>query len=122
MKKANLKKADGCVLLQNLQVAESFSEKLKGLLGRAGLGRDEGLVLPDCSSIHTFFMRFALDIVFVSKDWRVTEVVHGVSPGNAVRAKAPEGRHTLELGEGRAHELAIAVGDQLVIEYEKPAP
>lgn len=116
MKNALLKKPDGTVLLPKLGIAETFGERLKGLLGRANVPDDEGLLLSDCVSVHTFFMRCTVDILFLSAEQRVTEIVGRAEPGRVIRCRAPEGRHTLEIGEGRAHELAIGVGDEMLIE------
>lgn len=115
MKRTTLKRKTGCEALSNLCVAETFAERLKGLLGREAIGPDEGMLLPDCRAVHTFFMRCALDVVFLSEDLRVTEVVSRVGPGRMLRSAAPDTRHTLEIGEGRAHELAIAIGEDFVV-------
>ena len=50
-------------------------ERLRGLLGRAPLGRDEGLLLEPCGSIHTFLMRYPIDVVYLTRGMHVLEVV-----------------------------------------------
>ena len=48
-----------------IHVARSFLQRARGLLGRAPLAADEALLIRPCSSIHTFGMRFAIDVVFI---------------------------------------------------------
>jgi uncharacterized membrane protein (UPF0127 family) len=52
----------------------------QGLLGRSGLREGEGLVLAPCSSVHTAFMRFPLDLIFLDRGGRVLRVAAGVAP------------------------------------------
>jgi len=52
----------------------------RGLLGRAGMPEDEALIIAPCNAVHTFFMRFAIDVVFVAKDGRVLKACRGVRP------------------------------------------
>ena len=56
------------------------SSRRQGLLGRGGLGADEALILAPCSAIHTAFMRFPLDLVFLDRAGRVLKTSSGVRP------------------------------------------
>jgi uncharacterized membrane protein (UPF0127 family) len=72
-----------------IRIAEAHSLRAR-LLGVAFLPRldpREGLLLPRCSSVHTFGMRFAIDVVFLDRDERVLEVRHHVAPGRVVRRR-----------------------------------
>lgn len=51
-----------------------------GLMGCSPIGSGRGLFLAPCASVHTFFMRFDLDLIFVSRDFRVVRVVPSVKP------------------------------------------
>lgn len=53
---------------------------MKGLLGRAGLGPDEALVITRCQSIHMFFMRFPIDVVFLDRQGAVVGIVANIRP------------------------------------------
>jgi len=95
-------------------VADSIRTRAKGLLGRSGLGPDEALLLRPASSVHTAFMRFPIDVVFLDRDLNVLEVVEAVPPW---RVKARRGaRAVLELAADEAARQGIAPGDTLRIE------
>ncbi|MDA0578048.1 MAG: DUF192 domain-containing protein [Verrucomicrobia bacterium] len=72
---------NGVLLLKRLDLAETFGSRLRGLLGRDQLPQDEGLYLAPCRAVHTFGMRFALDLLFVDRQWRVQRVVRHVGAG-----------------------------------------
>jgi len=61
-------------------IADSFSSRIKGLLGREALEKSEALVLSNCRQIHMFFMRFAIDVVFLDKDHKVVGLVKNILP------------------------------------------
>ena len=93
-------------------VADSPLARLRGLLGRAGLGSDEGLLLRPSGSVHTCFMRFAIDVVFLTDELEVVGVAPAVGPW---RARGRRGaRAVLELPAGRA--AGLAPGDRLRLE------
>ena len=52
----------------------------KGLLGRSGLDPDEGLWIQPTGSIHMWFMRFPIDVVYADRDGRVLKLVHAIRP------------------------------------------
>ena len=59
---------DGARWLERVEVAAGFGERLKGLLGRDGLPVKTGMLIVPCSSIHTFFMRFPIDVFFLGAE------------------------------------------------------
>jgi len=61
-------------LARKARVARSFVDRMVGLLGRQGLDEGHALILPHCRSIHTWFMRFPIDVVFVDRQWGVVAV------------------------------------------------
>jgi len=61
------------MLAVEIEPAFDSKSRNRGLLGRAGLDDGSALILAPCSSIHTFFMRFAIDVLFVKKDGRVVK-------------------------------------------------
>jgi uncharacterized membrane protein (UPF0127 family) len=63
-----------------LHVARSFSERRRGLAKMAPLPDDHGLRILKCNSVHTFGMRFALDLVWLGRSGRVLRVDHDVGP------------------------------------------
>ena len=70
----------GAVLAETLHAAFDSQSRRRGLLGRASWPAGYGLVLAPCSSIHTAFMRFPIDAVFVHRDGRVAKVARAVPP------------------------------------------
>jgi uncharacterized membrane protein (UPF0127 family) len=99
------------VLIGRCAVAESTRERTVGLLGREGLADDEGLWIAPCNSIHTWFMRFAIDVVFLDREDRVLRVAACVPP---FRMRLH--RHAcsvVELPAGRAATVGIVAGERL---------
>ena len=89
-----------------------------GLLRTPALRPGEGLWIERSPSIHMFFMKYAIDAVFVAADGRVTKVVANLKPWRVVWW-APGARDCLELPAGAAAASGIQVGDQLrLIEAE----
>jgi uncharacterized protein len=84
---------------------------MRGLLGRTGLGAGEGLLIRPTSSIHTFFMRFAIDVVFIDRAGVVLKVVAAVRPWRLAGSRGA--RCALELRAGEAEARGIRPGDRL---------
>ena len=74
-------------------------DRLRGLLGRAPLEADQGLLLMPCGSVHTLMMAYAIDLVYLQRDWTVARVVSAVAPW---RFSAGAAYMTLELPVGAA--------------------
>jgi uncharacterized membrane protein (UPF0127 family) len=97
------------VVCEPCVVAESFAARLRGLLGRRALPTGEGMLIRRESSVHTFFMRFAIDAVFLDADERVLRIDANVGPW---RLKACRGaRSVLELAAGAS--AVLSVGDRI---------
>ena len=111
MRSIELKAADGRVVLQRCWVASTPLARMRGLLGRRGLESGEGLLLSPASSVHTFFMRFAIDVVFLARDGEVLKVAADVRPGRTAGAR--RARSVVELAAGEAQRRGIRVGDRL---------
>jgi uncharacterized membrane protein (UPF0127 family) len=113
----------GTVLAERLENGSSFWAKFMGLMGRASLPRGDGLWLPGENGIHMLFMRFALDVVFVSAPVggpdgprRVLSVRRSIPPWRGVVWRVGGGKGVLELPVGAIDASATAVGDQIAIE------
>lgn len=63
-----------------IEVADSFCTRLRGLMGRKSLAEGQGLLIAPCSSIHMCFMRFAIDAVYIDREYRGLKVVKGLRP------------------------------------------
>ena len=102
----------GAVVAERVRVARSMRDRTVGLLGRDTLAPDEGLWIERSPSIHMFFMRFAIDAVFIDADGRVTKVVPNLKPWRVVWW-APGARDCLELAAGAAARSGTQPGDEL---------
>jgi len=68
------------VLADKIELADSFFKRLNGLIGRPGLNKGEALILFPCNAVHTFFMRFSIDVIFLDQEAVVLEVVENLKP------------------------------------------
>jgi uncharacterized membrane protein (UPF0127 family) len=101
----------GRVVCERCTVADSPITRLRGLLGRAELAAGEGLLLRPSPSIHTWFMRFPIDVVFLDGELRVLDVRHRVRPWRMAGRRGA--RAVLELAAGEARRLDIPAGSRL---------
>jgi uncharacterized membrane protein (UPF0127 family) len=101
----------GRVVCARCEVAHTFFEREKGLLGRKSLGPDEGLLIERRSAIHTFFMAFPIDIVFLDRDLRVRSIAREVRPFRMVLR--PGARNVVELASGAAERVGLEPGSTL---------
>jgi uncharacterized membrane protein (UPF0127 family) len=87
---------------------------MRGLLGRKPLAADEGLLLTPCSSVHTSFMRYPLDLVFLESDLTVLGIREHVKPWRV--AGWVGARSVLELRAGACGERGLRPGDKLALD------
>jgi uncharacterized protein len=87
---------------------------MKGLLGRRSLPWDEGLWLEPAGSVHTWFMRFPIDVVFVDRELRIVRIVESLPPWRMAAKRGA--RSALELPAGAAERCGLAEGDVLRLE------
>ena len=102
-------------LVRRGRVADSAWTRFVGLLGDTGLAPGEGLLIAPCSSIHMFFMRFAIDAVYLNRDLRVVGLDAALRPWRIGRFYRGA-RYVLELPVGAIAERATEVGDQVAVE------
>jgi len=106
-----LRDARGRDICERCSVADRPHTRMRGLLGRADLPAGEGLLLRPAPSIHTWFMRFPIDAVFLDAHLRVLDVIPEMGPWRmAGRRKA---RAVLELAGGEAERRGLEPGDVL---------
>ena len=113
MTAAALTDADGATVCANLMVADRAPARMKGLLGRRELTVDEGLLLRPAGSVHTAFMRFPIDVVFLDRSLRVLDVRSEVGPWRVVARRGAS--VVLELPAGRAEQRGIEPGTVLTL-------
>ena len=86
----------GTVLAERAKIANTPWLRMKGLLGEKGLRRGEGLIILPCSAIHTFFMKFAIDVVFVGKNGVIVKQEKALKPARYF-SSGFKGKYVIEL-------------------------
>jgi hypothetical protein len=95
-------------------VANTSAKRRTGLLKREKLEPGEGLWISPCESVHTFFMKFAIDLLYLDKKKRVRKVRHAVPPWRL--STCLTAHSVLELPAGTAAETGTQPGDQLLFD------
>src|SRR2546421_232910 len=85
--------------------------RMKGLLGRAALQGEEGILLRPASSVHTAFMRFPIDVIFLDKENRIAKIAPNLRPWRTAAAR--HGETVIELAAGGAERRNLKVGDRI---------
>ena len=86
-----------------MHLAHTWRARLLGLALMPDLDPDEALVIPHCTSVHTFGMRFELDVVFVDREWQAIYIEYGVGPRRVLRSRFA--RSVIEVAAGEAGRL-----------------
>lgn len=100
------------LLIGDVESAFSPVARMRGLLGRDRLGRDSALHIRPCACIHTMFMRFDIDIIFLAGDLTVVRIAENISPFRAV-AGGRQARSAIELESGWFPWNELRVGDKV---------
>ncbi len=106
------------LIARRVNVANTFGARLKGLMGRASIGSEEALVITRCQQIHMFFMRFAIDVIFVDGDNRVVGLVRNIRP-YGLSPIFWEAQCAVELAPGAIDSSRTQLGDRLKMETFK---
>jgi len=97
-----------------IHVADNPWTRFIGLIGRRGLAQGEGLHIVPCGSVHMFFMRFALDIIYLDREFRVVKTVSNLRTWRLSAARGA--KTTLELPVGTIARTETVAGDQIVFQ------
>jgi len=103
----------GQVVARHLELAGNSKTRRRGLLGRTSLAPDAAMIIAPCDAIHTFFMKFVIDVVFVNRDGAIVKLYRGLKPwriGFAFGAFA-----TLEFAAGWIDQSGVRTGDSLLV-------
>jgi uncharacterized membrane protein (UPF0127 family) len=104
----------GAVVASKAGVAKSAWGRLKGLLGTGSLPAGGGLVIRPCTGVHTFFMRYPIDVVFVDDAGEAIAIYEDLSPFRATRV-FPRAAAAIELPAGACREHGVKEGHRLEI-------
>ncbi len=109
---------DECVCVGEL--ADRSLPRMRGLMGRRGLPAGEGLLISPAPAIHTAFMRFPIDALFLDRNLRVLEIVERLRPWRVASKRGA--RAVLELSAGECARRGVEVGDRLELRDHDAAP
>ena len=102
---------NGAVLLQSVETADTFLTRLRGLQFRSFLPADSGLFLSPCSSLHTCFMRFPIDVIMLDADNIVVGHRRNIKPWRLLFCE----KHTISVIETQAGALAEMAGKHVAL-------
>lgn len=96
-------------------LAASFFEKLKGLIGKKDMNEDKVLLFKNAPSIHTFFMSFPIDIIFLDKNFKVISISKNIKRGKIINCFGS--KYTIEAKAFFSEKMNLEIGDKLKINY-----
>ena len=97
---------NGDIMQLQIETADTFFARFRGLMLRKRLPAGHGLLIAPCNSIHMCFMRFAIDAIFIDKDYRVLKVARNVKPWIGV-AWCWKAWGVVEVSAGEAKDIQI---------------
>jgi uncharacterized membrane protein (UPF0127 family) len=111
MKKLVLLTPDGSIVCDFCHLADKPHTRLRGLIGWKRLRRGEGVLLRPANSIHTSFLRFAIDAVFLDREMTVVSIAHELKPWRLAGTR--KAKAVLELAAGECRRVGLKPGDRL---------
>ena len=106
-----LRREDGRVVADSVVVADSTLRRLRGLLGKRDLPSGHGVLLRPAWSIHTAFMRFPIDVVFLDADQVVVKIVPSLPSFKTASCRGA--REVVELRAGECERRGLSLGDRV---------
>ena len=107
-----LNKTRNSIIAVKAVIADSFFSRMIGLLNRASLEDGEALVITRCNSIHMFFMRFAIDVIFIDQRSKIVGLVRNIKPFQLSKIYW-NSASAIELPIGTIDRTQSALGDSL---------
>ncbi|NHC41383.1 DUF192 domain-containing protein [Bacillus sp. MM2020_1] len=112
MKVVNL--SNGAELVNHLSTADTFFKRLKGLMFSENLPAGHGLLIRPCQSIHTFFMSYSIDVLYISKDLEIVGMDETILPAKVGKFQK-RAYSVLEMPAGTIRKTETKVGNYLTI-------
>jgi uncharacterized protein len=106
---------DGPVVCESCVLADSAVKRMRGLLGRKKLEAGHGILIRPAPAIHTWFMRFSIDAIFLDSDLNVLSVRSRLRPWRMAAQRGA--RAVLELPAGEAERRGVEPGDRLEVSF-----
>ena len=111
MSKLVLVASDGRVVCDTCHLADKPHTRLRGIMGWKSMRRGEGMLIRPTFSIHTMFVRFPIDVVFLDRDMTVVSIAHDLKPWRFAAAR--KAKSVLELAGGECRRIGLERGDRL---------
>lgn len=102
------------ILATNSKIADTFFSRMVGLLNRDKLSENEGLVITHCNSIHMFFMKFAIDVIFIDSSKKVVGLARNIKP-NCLSKIYWKASSAIELPVGVILQSKTEIGDKIIL-------
>lgn len=112
IKKVYIKGAPQGAPFLEVMIADSFLLRLRGLMGQNRLPKATGLLLAPCNSVHMCFMRFAIDVIYLDKEYEIIKIVNNLRPWLGL-SMCRSAWATLEMTAGEADRCGLEVGRKL---------
>lgn len=109
----------GEIFAEPVEYASGFIERLKGLLGRVDMCDRAAMIIEHCGSVHTIGMRFAIDLIFLDREWRVVALKRNVPPGRWMVSGGLRARRVVESRAGALDSGRLKFGSQLEFRGQK---
>lgn len=100
------------IVTNSEEIANTFFKRLKGLLGRSSLPDQTGMLIYPCNQVHSYFMKFPFDAVFLTRDNRVIYIIENMQRGK-ISPLLPKAYSVLELPSGTVRKAQIKIDDKL---------
>ena len=102
-------------IAERAEMATSIWTRFRGLMLRPNIEPNFGMVIDPCTSIHMFFMRFPIDVLYVDRDDRVVRLQEDLKPWRLGPLHTKGARYVVELPAGTVRNTGTNVGDQIEI-------
>lgn len=101
------------ILAEECRIAFTFKSRFFGLMGKSNLSQGSGLHIIPCNSIHMFFMRMPLDIIFLNKDRKIVYLIEDIKPWRVSKI-IKKAHSVLELPVGSIKTSESIIGDEII--------
>lgn len=103
------------IISEEVTVADRFMTRLKGWLGKKSLKANEVLLIVPCSSVHTFGMKFKIDVIFLDDHHFIIHMIESMKP-NRISSTVFKAKKVLELPEGQISRSKLRLLDHIIFE------
>lgn len=102
------------VVAQEVRIAKNFLARMRGLLGTDRIGQDTAFLIPKCQGVHTYGMRYAIDVIYLDHSNKILEIREALDPNQ----RGPviwSARAVIEMEAGTATRQGLQVGQTLIV-------